>query len=238
MYSRFLAVALLAAGVACGQAVSNAEQKGETIKLPDPRLEGTVTVEAALAARRSVRAYADTGLTLTDVGQVLWAAYGLTRPMPDGRSSLRGGLRTAPSAGATFPLEIYLVVGRVADLKPGIYRYRSESHELELLRAGDVREDLAKAALGQAWVERAPATIVWSAVFSRTTDRYGSRGRERYVAMDLGHSAQNVYLQCAAMGLGTVAVGAFTDAEVSRVMGLPRSEEPLYMMPIGRLPAQ
>ncbi|MFO7676212.1 MAG: SagB/ThcOx family dehydrogenase [bacterium] len=217
--------AALAAGVACGQAT--------TVKLPVPTVDGVTSVEAALAARRSVRQYDDSALTLAEVSQLLWAAYGVTRPMP-GAPALRGGLRTAPSAGATYPLEVYLVTGRVQGLEAGVYRYRSETHELEPHAPGDRRAALAEAALGQAWVAEAPAALVFAAVFERATGRYGARGRERYVWIDLGHSAQNVYLQCAATGLGTVAVGAFDDTGVSRALGLPGTEAPLYIMPVGR----
>jgi len=173
------------------------------------------------------------------VSQVLWAAFGVTLPRedrpdaPPNRPSFRGGFRTAPSAGATFPLEIYAVIGNVEGIEPGVYRYISEKHKLVKVIDQDVREELARAALGQIFVKEAPFSVFWSAVFSRSEVRYGPRGRERYVPMDLGHSAQNVYLQVEALGLGTVAVGAFNDSEVSRVMQLPPEEEPLYIMPVG-----
>ncbi len=196
------------------------------VKLPAPEKKGTVSVEEALWQRRSVRRYAAAPLELAEVGQLLWAAYGVNR---------ENGYRTAPSAGATYPLELYIVAGNVNDLKPGVYAYRPATHELRLVERGDKRAALSGAALGQAAVRDAPAALVWSAVFKRTTQRYGDRGRERYVCMDLGHSAENVYLQCAALGLGTVAVGAFGDGPVKRVMSLPEGEEPLYIMPVGRL---
>ncbi len=164
---------------------------------------------------------------------MLWAAYGVTedRSSP---SFLRGGLRTAPSAGGLYPLEIYLVAGKVTGLSSGIYKYHSENHTLELISKGDVRKELAQAATDQKFIETAPVSLVYSAVFSRTTNKYGKRGRERYVCIDLGHSAQNVYLQAYALNLGTCAVGAFTDDMVSIVMQLPGNEEPLYIMPIGK----
>jgi len=203
------------------------------VKLPVPSLDGSVSVERALSQRRSVRQYTDAPLTLQQVSQVLWAAYGVTQPVP-GVPELRGGLRTAPSAGALYPLEIYLVAGNVTDLKPGVYRYKSETHELQLIRAGDQRVELFEASLGQPWVKNAPASLVYSAVYERNTQKYGERGRERYVCMDAGHSAENVYLECTALGLGTVVLGAFLDANVRLAVQMTKPEEPLYIMPFGK----
>jgi SagB-type dehydrogenase family enzyme len=192
-----------------------------------------MTVEQALAERRSIREYAAESLTLEQVAQLLWAAYGVTRPIPNA-PRLRGGLKTAPSAGGRYPLELYLVAGNVTGLEPGVYNYRPEKHELWQTVAGDRRPQVDN---GQGMVEAAPATIVYSAVFERNTGKYGQRGRERYVCMDLGHSAENVYLQATALGLGTCAVGAFVDMDLKVACRMTRDEEPLYIMPVGR-PAQ
>jgi SagB-type dehydrogenase family enzyme len=208
----------------------------KTVKLPLPVTEGSVSIEKCLAQRRSVREYADAPLTLTDVSQLLWAAYGVTQPVPSA-PQLRGGLRTAPSAGALYPLELHVVAGNVTGLAPGVYRYRSETHDLVLVADGDKRPALFHAAASQTCVRDAPASIVYSAVFSRNTSKYGDRGRQRYVCMDLGHSAENVYLQCGSLGLGTCAIGAFYDDAVSLVARLKKEEEPLYIMSVGRLPA-
>jgi SagB-type dehydrogenase family enzyme len=208
-------------------------QNGNPVNLPEPRLTSDISVEEALLNRRSIREFKDEALTLEQVSQILWAAYGITeeRSSP---SFLRGGLRTAPSAGGLYPLEIYLVVGKVVGLSSGIYKYHSENHILELISQGDIRKDLAKAALDQEFIVTAPASVFYAADYKRTTQKYGTRGRERYVCMDLGHSAQNVYLQAYALNLGTCAMGAFTDDMVSMVMQLPENEEPLYIMPIGK----
>ncbi|MDD3642698.1 MAG: SagB/ThcOx family dehydrogenase, partial [Candidatus Krumholzibacteria bacterium] len=147
---------------------------------------------------------------------------------------VRGGLRPAPSAGALYPLDLYLVAGTVEGLEPGIYYYSSQEHSLHLLARGDMREALMEACLGQEFVGGAPASIVWSAVFARNTVKYGERGRDRYVCMDLGHSGQNVYLQCGSLGLGTCAVGAFDDDAVHAAVGMTDEEEALYVMPVGR----
>ena len=202
----------------------------DVFMLPSPSLDGSKSVEEALASRRSRRNFMDRAISIEQLSQILWAAYGIT--MPDARTGLRGGFRTTPSAGATFPLEVYVVVGNVEGLTPGVYRYVSEEHKLVKVLEGDVRDELATAALGQRWVRQAPATVFYSAVFQRTTGIYGERGIA-YVYIELGHSAQNVYLQVEALGLGTVAVGAFIDDAVRQILHLPDNEEPLYLMPIG-----
>lgn len=204
------------------------------LDLPAPRLVSDVSVEASLQNRRSLRAYADTPITMADVSQLLWSAYGITMPVEDGPEFLRGGLRTAPSAGALYPLEIYVVARKVTDLPGGIYWYRSEIHKLTCITQDDRWDALAEACLGQPHFETAAAAIVYSAVFERNTSKYGQRGRERYVCMDLGHSAENVYLQAYALGLGTCAIGAFDDLRLKQVIGMTRQEEPLYVMPVGR----
>jgi len=194
------------------------------VALPEPSFKGNVSVEEALRERRSVRVYAEVPLTLSDLGQVLWAARGVT----DDR-----GYRTAPSAGALYPQEVYVVAGDVMDLEPGIYRYQPGEHLLILTAGGDQRAALQAAAVNQASVGDAPATIVICAVPDRTTAKYGDRGM-RYVFMEAGHAAENVYLQAAAINLGTVTIGAFDDGEVQEVLGLPENTTPLYLMPVGR----
>jgi len=192
--------------------------------LPEPRLKSEVSLEETLFKRRSVREYAKLPLTLEDVSQLLWATQGLTTEW---------GGRTAPSAGALYPLEVYLVVGNVENLAPGVYKYKPERHELVKVGDDDVREELAKAALGQTWVKEGAIDIVIAAVYERTTRKYGDRG-VRYVQMEAGHAAQNIYLQAAALNLGMVTVGAFYDDRVKEILGMPRNEVPLYVIPVGR----
>lgn len=194
------------------------------VALPDPRADGPVSVERALRERRSLRHHAAGALSLADAGQLLWAAQGV---------SGRGGLRTAPSAGALYPLETYLLAGEVSGLAPGVYRYDPARHRLHAVAAGDRRRDLAAAAWGQGFMARTPAVIVLAAVPERVTRKYGRRG-ERYVHMEAGHAAQNVYLQAAALGLGTVAVGAFSDRAVKGIAALAADQQPLYLLPVGR----
>jgi SagB-type dehydrogenase family enzyme len=204
------------------------------IVLPDPRKDSKYSIEEVLENRRSIRSYTEDALTLEEVSQILWSAYGVNKPFPD-VPRLRGGLKTAPSAGATYPLEIYLICGNVTNLEPGVYKYKPEDHSLVTLFKEDIREELHLAALQQPWVLEAPASLVYSALYSRTTDIYGNRGRDRYVCMDLGHSAENVYLQAGALQIGTVAIGAFSDLKVKLLVKMTRNEEPLYIMPLGKI---
>jgi SagB-type dehydrogenase family enzyme len=204
-----------------------------TVELSQPTLSGNMSVEEAMLLRRSVRDYTNDAIELDQLAQLLWAAYGLTQEIQDGPDFLRGGLKTAPSAGALYPLEIYVVAGNVKGLEPGVYKYIAEDHSLVLNQDGDVRNQLEDATLNQKMVKRAPVSLVFTAVYSRTTNKYGDRGSERYVCTDLGHSAQNVYLQATSLGLGTCAMGAFTDELVRAVMNIPFEETPLYVMPVG-----
>jgi len=193
------------------------------VNLPEPRLESEVSLEEALFKRRSVREYTNLPLALEDVSQLLWAAQGITAAW---------GGRTAPSAGALYPLEVYLVVGDVRDLSSGVYKYRPEVHALVKIQGNDVRSELARAALGQTWVKEAAVDIVIAAVCARTTKKYGNRG-VRYVHMEAGHAAQNIYLQAVALNLGAVTVGAFVDDQVKEILQMPESETPLYVIPVG-----
>ncbi|NTW32866.1 MAG: SagB/ThcOx family dehydrogenase [Bacteroidetes bacterium] len=224
------------------------------IKLPKPMLKGNMSVEETMATRRSVREYSatDTVLTLDEVSQLLWAAYGVTdslikkskipdsirikNKIPDSvKYKIRKFfLKTAPSAGGLYPLEIYLVAGNVKGLAPGVYKYRPLGHYLLLIQTGDKRKELCTASYDQQMVGKAPISLVYSAVFSRNTKKYEQRGRERYVCMDLGHSGENVYLQATALKMGTCAIGSFEDSDVSKVINMPKEEEPLYIMPVGR----
>jgi SagB-type dehydrogenase family enzyme len=195
------------------------------IKLPAPARAGNLAVEKALTARRSARDYRDEGLSLEEAAQILWAAQGLTGPH---------GFRTAPSAGALYPLVLYCVAGDVRGLEKGVYRYETGDHALTRISGGDRRAALCMAALGQDCVRSAPMTLVFAAVYEKTTVKYRDRG-VRYVHMEAGHASQNVYLQAASLNLGTVAIGAFYDEEVKKAVGLRNGEEPLYLMPVGKM---
>ena len=202
------------------------------ILLPAPNLKGMVSVEEALYIRRSVREYKEEGISIGEVSQLLWSAYGVSKAIaPD---KLRGGLKTAPSAGALYPLEIYIYIDRVAGLEKGFYYYEPNGHKIYLIKSGDFAKQLGAVCYGQDFIGTAPVSLVYSAIFERTTSKYGDRGRERYVAMDLGHSAENVYLQAEAMNMGTVGIGAFDDLSLKKLVNMTQVEEPLYVMPCGK----
>ncbi len=202
-------------------------EPGAVVDLPEPATDGDVAVERVLARRRSRREFADGPLELADVAQLLWATQGVT--------DQESGFRTAPSAGATFPLEVTLVVGAggVRDLEAGMYRYRPNAHALEFVSVGDRQPALRNAALDQSWIETAPVTVAISGVDERTERQYGDRGTEQYVPMEAGHAGENLYLQAEALDLATVAVGAFDDTDVSDVLDLAQDERPLYLYPVG-----
>jgi SagB-type dehydrogenase family enzyme len=216
--------------VVYGQRVSSGSEgaatvrSGGSIALPEPRVDGELSVEQALARRRSLRKFAHAPLPLSAVSQLLWAAQGITHP---------DGMRTAPSAGALYPLEVYLVAGAVTGLEPGVYHYEPGRHRLVLGTEGDVRVGVARAALGQDWISEAPAILVLGAVYERTERKYRQR-TARYVHIESGHAAQNVYLQAEALGLGTTIVGAFHDGDLTRVVGLSGRVKPLVLLPVGR----
>lgn len=195
------------------------------VKLPAPRYESQVSLEEALLARRSVRDYKDEPLILAEVSQLVWAAQGITNEW---------GGRTAPSAGALYPLELYIVVGNVNELEQGIYKYNPKEHGLIMISQGDKRDKLAAAAFGQSWIKNGAIILILAVQYSQTTNKYGERGI-RYVHMEVGHAAQNVYLQAIALNLGTVVVGAFDDEGIKNIIQMPREEQPLYLMPIGKI---
>lgn len=184
----------------------------------------TEPLSQLLSRRYSQRDYSAAPLTLAELAALLWAAQGMTQH--DGR-------RTAPSAGALYPLELYCVVGDISGLDPGVYHYRPALHALAQHLSGDRRVELADAALDQDWIAAAPLVLVFAAVFIRTTRKYGERG-VRYVHIEVGHAAQNVCLMAGSLGLGSVTVGAFDDAIVQALLQLPKSEAPLYLLSVGR----
>lgn len=194
---------------------------GKEILLPKPVEKGRISLEETLCQRRSVRDYKKSSLNLEEVSQLLWAGTGKNLHR-----------RTAPSAGATYPLEVYLVVGEVDGLEPGVYRYSIPKHRLEKTREQDVRKALCRAALEQRMIERAPISMIITADYHRTTGHYGQRGI-RYVHMEVGHVGQNISLQAVALRMGTVMIGAFDDQRVKEVLEI--EEEPLYIIPVGKL---
>jgi len=202
-------------------------RKKETpIKLPPPILRGKISVEEAISKRRSVRRFTAQPLSFTQLSQLLWSAQGITGT---------GGRRAVPSAGATYPLEIFVVIGEhgIENLAAGIYHYDVGNHSLSLHLSGDLRQKLADTALGQSFIANCPIDIVVCAVHPRTAYRYGRRG-ERYVHIEVGHVGQNVSLQAVTLGLATVMVGAFEDEEVRKALKLEDQIKPLYIIPVGK----
>jgi len=191
---------------------------GEPVPLPKPRAKGEVSVEESIGRRRSLREFAPSRLSLADISQLAWSAQGLTSPQ---------GLRAAPSAGARYPLELYVACPE------GLFRYQPDGHALIRTQTADLRSRLAEAAWGQRFLAEAPVSLIFAAVYERTMKRYGERG-VRYVHIDVGHAAENVHLQAEALGLGSCAVGAFDDDAVARVLSLPSQEKPIYIIPVGR----
>ena len=185
----------------------------DLIRLPKASAQGGPPVWQVLAARRSIRHYAEVEMPLEVLSQLLWSTHGITGEMGSHR------LRNAPSAGACYPIEAFVVVNAVSGLEPGLYRYLTGDHALMLQRKGDVGSEIAEAALGQKMCRQASVTFVWSAVVPRTTGRYGDRGH-RYIYMDAGHVGQNMYVAATALGYGCCTIGAFDDDAMNRVLGL------------------
>ena len=189
------------------------------IQLPDIE---EIKLEDVLLNRRSIRDYSPSPLTLRELSHILFAAYGVTN---------EEGFKTVPSAGATYPLEIYVNVRDVIDLEEGVYKYIPERHSIVRILEDEVSHELALAALRQMFIAVAPIVLIIAADYERTTRVYGDRGF-RYVHMEVGHVAQNVYLMATSLGLGTVSVGAFYDDEVRKILKI--DEYPLLLMPVGR----
>jgi SagB-type dehydrogenase family enzyme len=194
------------------------------INLPEPLYDSNTSIEKTLLNRRSVREYKNEALSLEELSQLLWAAQGITAPP---------FYKTAPSAGALYPLDLYIVAGNIEDLSDGTYKYEPQDHELVLILEGDKRNELYNAALSQSPIKDAPAVIILGGVYSRTTQKYGEKGI-RYVHIEVGCVAQNIYLQAVSLNLGTVSIGAFYDEDVKKILNIHDNWEPLVLMPVGR----
>lgn len=193
-----------------------------TISLPAPRLQGTISLEETLAKRRSVRQFRPDPLSIEQLSQLCWAIQGITHP---------AGYRTVPSAGALYPLEIYVLLAQ------GVYHYAPQEHMLTRWKEGDLRAALHAVALRQDAIVQAPAVFVITAVYERTEAKYGKQRSPRYVHLEAGHAAQNFLLQAVALGLGSVPIGAFYDDGVQEALNLPADHRPLYLLPVG-VPAE
>lgn len=214
----------------------NAMSQNEPIPLPEIAADGTVSVEKAISQRRSVRSFTDGPVSLEQLGQILWACQGVTEPVPVAPQGFSwewmGGYRAAPSAGALYPLEVYVVVTSVQGLEPGVYHYLPTDHALASHLDGHHREALWDAALRQTSILQAPFTLVMTGAVERTAAKYGERA-ERYVHMEVGSAGENVYLQAESLQLGTVFIGAFRDEEVARILEMPSEHRVFGIMPVG-----
>lgn len=218
-------LSIIGAAPSAARGSSASQPAASLIRLPDPIVSGNLSVESAMHRRRSARNFARQPLRLAEASQLLWAAQGVTAP---------DGKRTAPSAGALYPLELYLVAGEISGLDKGVYQYQPLEHALRRVADGDRRTALAATAFGQDWISEGAAVIVVAADYKRTTGKYGQRGI-RYTHLEAGHAAQNISLQAVALNLGTVVVGAFDDDKVKKIVNMPGDEQPLSILPIGRI---
>ncbi len=200
-------------------------QAKSIVVLPKPLHSGEVSIEEALWKRRSVRNYKTESLQLEEISQLLWAAQGVTGDEDK---------KTTPSAGALYPLEIYIMTANVKGLSPGVYHYLPGDHALLQIAEGDKRIQLSAAALMQAVFRHCAAVLIFAANYNRSTNKYFERGK-RYVHIETGHSAQNVFLQAVPLQIGSVTVGAFADRLVKKILELPENEEPIYLMPLGKI---
>jgi SagB-type dehydrogenase family enzyme len=213
-----------AAGLPSGL-LPGVEVQPTRLALPEPLREGRVSIENCLSRRRSAREYSDQPVTLAEAAQLLWAAQGV---------SGLGGMRTAPSAGAIYPLRAYLVAGNVADVPPGVYRYDPDGHDLQLIIKGDKRKRLAQAAFGQSCLEQCAMVVLLTAWYVRVTREYGEKG-VRLAHIEAGHAGQNFCLEATALGLGSMSVGKFEDDAVKQIIRLSEAEEPVYLLLAGRV---
>lgn len=206
----------------------SATTRAGDMELPKPRTKGKTSLEEALKSRRTWRSFQARALSLEQLSQILWAAYGVTGSK-DGYH-----LKTSPSAGALYPIDVYAVVGQgsVRGLKPAVYHFEPAGHGLAAVKQGDLRKGLADAALSQMWMAQAPAIMVVTGESARCTRKYGKRG-VMYTHIEAGHVGQNIFLQAEALGLKAGIVGAFNNQKVIETLGLPASHDPLLLMPVG-----
>ena len=190
----------------------------QIINLPIPKSTSKTSIEQSIANRRSHREFLAKDLTMDQLSQILWAAQGIT--------DKDFGFRAAPSAGALYPLNIYIAK------KDGVFRYIADGHKLVQLSKEDKRPSLVRASLGQTFIKEAPVDIIISANFAITQAKYGARAF-RYVCMEIGHVAENIHLQAVSLGLGSVPIGAFWDDVIKQNLDIPDNQDPLYIIPIG-----
>ncbi|TYB31682.1 MAG: SagB/ThcOx family dehydrogenase [Candidatus Mcinerneyibacterium aminivorans] len=211
--------------IVCGFFLLDLNAENLQIKLPEPIKKSNVSIEKALENRRSIRSYSSMPVNLEELSQLLWAAQGVTN---------RKGFRTAPSAGALYPLKLYVVVENVKNLEKGIYMYKPEGHKLIKIKSNTNIEKIYKGALNQQSIKDASVNIIFGADFSVTDKKYRKRGKQ-YVYQETGHAAQNIYLQSESLNIGTVVVGAFYEEQIKKAAGMGDNETPICIMPAGKV---
>ena len=196
------------------------------MNLTQPALDGSISLEKAIEQRRTIRSFGHKPIAIQQLSQILWAAQGIT--------GLRAFGRAAPSAGALYPLDVYVVMGKnsIEDLDSGVYHYNPRGHSIRKIAGGDRRKDVAIASLRQMWMAKAPVLFVITAEYGRITIKYGNRGI-RYAHVEVGHVGQNIFLQCQTLGLSAGIVGAFHDSDVAKIVRANKDHEPLIIMPVG-----
>ena len=200
----------------------------QIVNLPEPKDLSGMSFNEALLKRKSIREYSLEPIQLDQLSYILWAANGIRN------REASQEFRTAPSAGALYPIETYLVVSDVSDLNPGIYHYSVQKHELETLKKGKFTREMVRAGMGQEMLRKAAVTFVWTAIFERSKWKYRQRAY-RYVYLDTGHIAENLALAATSLGLGSCQIGALFDDEVNLIIGVDGIEESvLYMSTVGQ----
>jgi len=194
------------------------------LRLPRLRFKGKFSFEEVVKKRRSIRDFSSQPLSLEQVSQILWVAQGITGEDGFGRA--------CPSAGALYPIEIYVEVSKVKGVEEGIYHYGVFDHSLELVTRGDYSQELAEACLSQLFIAEAPVAFIIGVEYSRVTWKYGERGM-RYTDIEVGHCGQNICLQATALELAAVPVGAFWDRQVQEVVYMSKNIDPIYVIPVG-----
>ena len=199
------------------------------IKLPKPKAIIKATLDYCLKNRKSIRDFTDEPISLEELSYLLWASTGIQRKEHGYE------FRTAPSAGALYPIETYVVINNVKDLKNGVYHYSIKDYTIEEMRLGDFGKKTANGALGQGMCARASAVFIWTSVFQRSKWKYGQRAY-RYIYLDAGHIAENLALASTGLGLGSCQIGALFDEEINEIIDVDGKDESIiYMSVVGKI---
>ncbi len=219
---------LLCLNITNAEIFSRENNEAMSIQLPKIKISLSKPFSRLLQERQSVRKFKSKKLSKNQISALLWAAIGKKV------DAISSASRTVPSAGARYPIEVYLYIKDtgVKDLEPGLYHYFSDAHSLSLLPGVIEGRKIISSCWDQGFILAAPVVVIVAANFEKTTSHYGKRG-ERYVYIDAGHVAQNLYLMATQLGLATVEVGAFDDFKLAECLKLPKPLKPILIMPVG-----